>query len=72
MFPMGDIEGIGLLKMDLLGLRNLTVITDALNLIEQETGEKVDLDKIPLTDPETFGIFQQGTTDGVSSLKATE
>ncbi|HPP24811.1 MAG TPA: DNA polymerase III subunit alpha, partial [Candidatus Saccharicenans sp.] len=70
MFPMGDIEAIGLLKMDLLGLRNLTVISDALKLIEQETGQKIDLDKIPLTDPETFRIFQQGATDGVFQFES--
>jgi len=70
MFPMGDIEAIGLLKMDLLGLRNLTVISDALQLIERETGKKIDLDKIPLTDPETFHIFQQGATDGVFQFES--
>ncbi|MDD8020620.1 MAG: DNA polymerase III subunit alpha [Acidobacteriota bacterium] len=70
MFPMGDIESIGLLKMDLLGLRNLTVITDALTLIEQETGQKIDLDKIPLTDPGTFRVFQEGTTDGVFQFES--
>ncbi|HEK84800.1 MAG TPA: DNA polymerase III subunit alpha [Candidatus Aminicenantes bacterium] len=70
MFPMGDIEAIGLLKMDLLGLRNLTVISDALALIEKDTHEKIDLDKIPLDDPLTFEIFQRGMTDGVFQFES--
>lgn len=70
MFPMGDIEAIGLLKMDLLGLRNLTVIRDALELIEKDTGQKIDLDKIPLDDPKTFEVFQQGSTAGVFQFES--
>ncbi len=69
-FPMGDIEAIGLLKMDLLGLRNLTVITDTLELIEKDTGQKIDLDKIPLDDRKTFELFQQGRTDGVFQFES--
>lgn len=69
-FPMGDIEAIGLLKMDLLGLRNLTVITDTLSLIEKDTGERPDLDKIPLDDPATFEVFKQGRTDGVFQFES--
>jgi DNA polymerase-3 subunit alpha len=69
-FPMGDIEAIGLLKMDLLGLRNLTVIKDAVALIEKDTGECVDLDKIPLDDKETFELFQKGNTDGVFQFES--
>jgi len=69
-FPMGDIEAIGLLKMDILGLRNLTVITDALSLIEKDTGEKIDLDRIPLNDPATFEVFQQGRTNGVFQFES--
>ena len=70
MFPMGDIEAIGLLKMDLLGLRNLTVITDALDLIEKDTKNKIDLDKIPLDDQKTFEIFKKGMTDGVFQFES--
>ena len=69
-FPMEDIEAIGLLKMDLLGLRNLTVITDALELIKKDTGESIDLDKIPLDDQKTFEVFQQGRTDGVFQFES--
>jgi DNA polymerase-3 subunit alpha len=69
-FQMGDIEAIGLLKMDLLGLRNLTVIQDALVLIEREEGVTVDLKNIPLDDPETFALFQAGATDGVFQFES--
>jgi len=69
-FPMGDIEAIGLLKMDLLGLRNLTVITDSLELIEKDTGDKIDLDKMPLDDQKTFELFQKGMTDGVFQFES--
>ncbi|MBN2206011.1 MAG: DNA polymerase III subunit alpha, partial [Candidatus Aminicenantes bacterium] len=69
-FPMGDIEAIGLLKMDLLGLRNLTVIRDTLDLVERETGERIDLAAIPLDDPAAFRLFQAGNTDGVFQFES--
>ncbi len=69
-FPMGDIEAIGLLKMDLLGLRNLTVIRDTIELVEKETGERIDLEAIPPDDPETFRLFQTGNTDGVFQFES--
>ncbi len=69
-FPMQDIEAIGLLKMDLLGLRNLTVIQDATGLIQKDLGEKVDVEAIPLDDPATFDLFQAGNTDGVFQFES--
>ncbi|HEX2694364.1 MAG TPA: DNA polymerase III subunit alpha, partial [Acidobacteriota bacterium] len=69
-FAMGDIEAIGLLKMDMLGLRNLTVIDDALKLIEKGTGERIDIDAIPLDDPATFDLFKAGNTDGVFQFES--
>ncbi len=69
-FPMGDIEAIGLLKMDLLGLRNLTVIKDTVELIKKNTGETLDLDEIPLDDEKTFALFQAGNTDGVFQFES--
>ncbi|MGD2294612.1 MAG: DNA polymerase III subunit alpha [Candidatus Aminicenantes bacterium] len=69
-FPMGDIEAIGLLKMDLLGLRNLTVIQDTVALVEKTEGKRVDLDKIPLDDDKTFKLFQAGNTDGVFQFES--
>jgi DNA polymerase-3 subunit alpha len=69
-FPMQDIEDIGLLKMDLLGLRNLTVIEDTLQMLERETGRRLDLDNLPLDDPKTFELFQNGLTDGVFQFES--
>ena len=69
-FPMQDIEDIGLLKMDLLGLRNLTVIEDTLQMLERETGLRLDLENIPLDDPKTFELFQKGLTEGVFQFES--
>jgi len=69
-FPMQDIEAIGLLKMDLLGLRNLTVIQDTTELVEKGMGQKIDLKNIPLDDKKTFEVFQSGNTDGVFQFES--
>jgi DNA polymerase-3 subunit alpha len=69
-FPMQDIETIGLLKMDLLGLRNLTVIQDVVELVAKNRGEKLDLEHIPLDDQATFELFQAGNTDGVFQFES--
>ncbi len=69
-FPMQDIEAIGLLKMDLLGLRNLTVIQDTVELVEKDLGEKIDTREIPLDDPAAFALFQAGNTDGVFQFES--
>ena len=70
-FAMGDIEAIGLLKMDLLGLRNLTVIRDTVELVEKNLGEKVDPETVPLDDAATFALFQAGSTDGVFQFESS-
>ena len=64
----GMVEDIGLLKMDFLGLRNLTVISDALDHIERTTGERIDIDHVPLDDPATYAMLARGDTDGVFQL----
>ena len=69
-FPMQDIETLGLLKMDLLGLRNLTVIQDTIELVEGDMGIKLDLKNIPLDDEKTFEVFQSGNTDGVFQFES--
>ncbi len=69
-FPMQDIEAIGLLKMDLLGLRNLTVIQDTVELVAKDLGENVDIKTIPLDDQATFALFQAGNTDGVFQFES--
>ncbi len=67
----GMVEDIGLLKMDFLGLRNLTVITDALEHIEATTGERIDIDAVSLDDPVTYAMLETGDTDGVFQLDSS-
>ena len=69
-FAMGDVETLGLLKMDLLGLRNLTVIDDALRLIRKDTGTEIDVNDLPLADFQAFELFQAGNTDGVFQFES--
>jgi DNA polymerase-3 subunit alpha len=64
----GMVESIGLLKMDFLGLRNLTVITDALDHIEETTGERIAVESLPLDDHLTYKMLSEGETDGVFQL----
>ncbi len=69
-WSMGDVEAAGLLKMDFLGLRNLTILSKAVELIEQTTGVVVDPLKFPLEDKETFALLQRGETKGVFQLES--
>ncbi len=64
-FNMKDVEEAGLLKMDFLGLRTLSIIDTTLALIEQNHGVKIDIDTIPLDDPETYELFGRGDTIAV-------
>ena len=68
-FPMGTLEALGLLKMDFLGLRTLTVIGDSLEMIAQGGGPKMTPEDIPLDDPEVFQMISAGETDGVFQLE---
>ncbi len=65
------VEEIGLLKMDLLGLRTLTVIGDALELIRNNRGVTVDIDSIPLDDPQTCAKLSEGDTAGVFQMESS-
>ncbi|MCA1848585.1 MAG: DNA polymerase III subunit alpha, partial [Actinobacteria bacterium] len=69
--PMGDIEALGLLKMDFLGLRNLDVIEESLKSIRRTTGEEVDIRNIPLDDEETLKLFARGDTFGVFQFESS-
>jgi len=68
-FSMGDIAEIGLLKMDFLGLANLTILGKAKEIINQNHGISIDLDEIPLDNPETFTLLASGETTGVFQLE---
>src|SRR5262249_35828401 len=67
---MGDIEKIGLLKMDFLGLRTLTLLDNAVKLIAKTRREKIDLDRIPLDDPKTYALLQRGDAKGVFQFES--
>ncbi|MBR5614273.1 MAG: DNA polymerase III subunit alpha [Clostridia bacterium] len=69
-FTMTTIERLGLLKMDFLGLRTLTVIRDAVENIKRTRGISVDMDKMEMNDPNTFGMIAKGDTDGVFQLES--
>ncbi len=69
-WSMGDVEAAGLLKMDFLGLRNLTILSHAINIIEDTHGERIDLQRIPMDDVETFKTLQRGETKGVFQLES--
>ena len=70
-FEMNGVESLGLLKMDFLGLRNLSVIDTALALIEQNTGVQVDIDNPPMEDAATFKLLQEGASIGVFQLESS-
>ena len=69
-YPMGDLEKIGLLKMDFLGLRNLTMIAHCIELVKKTRGEEIDIEKIPFDDPKTYGLLSSGETMGVFQLES--
>ncbi|MBQ3921502.1 MAG: DNA polymerase III subunit alpha, partial [Firmicutes bacterium] len=69
-FTMTEIEHLGLLKMDFLGLRNLTAIRDCLALIKEDRGEEIDLHKIDYSDPEVFKLIASGNTTGIFQLES--
>jgi DNA polymerase III subunit alpha len=68
---MKEIERIGLLKMDFLGLSTLTLLDDALRQIETTTGTRLDLDNLPMDDAKTFDLFCDGQTMGVFQFESS-
>ena len=68
-YEMHGVSDLGLLKMDFLGLRNLSVIEKALDLIEVTTGERVDIDHVALDDEKTFDMLRRGDSIGVFQLE---
>jgi DNA polymerase-3 subunit alpha len=69
-YAMDYVAEVGLLKMDFLGLKNLTVIDDAVRLIEAGKGVKVDMSKIPLDDEKTFALIAQAQNTGVFQMES--
>ena len=70
-FDMRMVERMGLLKMDFLGLRTLTVIDKALDLVARTTGERITPEEIPLDDPATYELLKEGRTVGVFQLESS-
>ena len=70
-FEMHGVEDLGLLKMDFLGLSTLSIIERCLELVEQTTGERPDVDDLPLDDEKTFELLQRGDTIGVFQMEGT-
>jgi DNA polymerase-3 subunit alpha len=64
---MAELEELGLLKMDFLGLRTLTVISNALKIIKHTRGEEVDINKIPLDDKKVYKMLSKGNCAGISN-----
>ena len=69
-FPMNQVEELGLLKMDFLGLSNLTTINNALRIIKKVNGDDITLGDIPLDDKKAFELLQRGDTTGVFQLES--
>lgn len=69
-FTMTTLEELGLLKMDFLGLRTLTVIQDAIRLVEEDTGERIDFDNMIYDDKKVLDLLGTGKTDGVFQLES--
>ena len=69
-FGMTTLEELGLLKMDFLGLRTLTVMNDAINMVKENRGIDIDLDKIDMEDKEVYKMIGEGNTAGVFQLES--
>lgn len=69
-WAMNDVERAGLLKMDFLGLRNLTILARSIELVEQSQGKQIDPYKFPLDDAETYALLCRGETKGIFQLES--
>jgi DNA polymerase-3 subunit alpha len=70
-YYMEDVEAMGLLKMDFLGLRNLTMIQRAVELIQQTKGKQLDIDRLSLDDPQTYKLLERGELEGIFQLESS-
>ncbi len=69
-YSMGPIEELGLLKMDFLGLRNLDVIEDAIDIIRRSRGEEIVMDQLPIDDAKTYAMLAKGDSTGVFQFES--
>ncbi len=70
-YSMDDIESLGLLKMDFLGLKNLTMLDKTISLIHSSTGQKINLDELPENDNKTFDLIARGDLEGIFQLESS-
>ncbi len=70
-YEMHSIEALGLLKIDFLGLKNLTIIENTINIINKLRGTKINIDEIPLDDQKAFELFRKADTVGVFQLESS-
>ncbi|HVZ37766.1 MAG TPA: DNA polymerase III subunit alpha [Candidatus Kapabacteria bacterium] len=69
-FDKNDVEALGLIKLDVLGLRMLAAVSEALELIERSTGQRIDIDELSLNDPATFELIRSGRTLGTFQIES--
>jgi DNA polymerase III alpha subunit len=69
-YPMGDVEALGLLKMDFLGLRNLDVIDEAVRLVRASRGVEIHIDSLPLDDEPTYEMLRRGDATGIFQFES--
>ena len=69
-YTMGHLEPLGLLKMDFLGLRTLTVIRDTVKMVKEGHGTDIDIEKLPMDDPEVYKLLSSGETEGIFQLES--
>ncbi|HET9946931.1 MAG TPA: DNA polymerase III subunit alpha, partial [Patescibacteria group bacterium] len=70
MYTVGE-DGVGLLKMDFLGLRNLTIIEECLKFVRQNQGEVIDISKVPIDDKPTYDLLSRAETTGIFQLESS-
>lgn len=70
-FSMKNLESLGLIKFDLLGLKTLTMLEKALEMIKENHGVTIDLDNLPLDDPKVYELFANGDTSGIFQFEST-
>ncbi|MBD1852850.1 DNA polymerase III subunit alpha [Leptolyngbya sp. FACHB-711] len=70
-YPMEDIESLGLLKMDFLGLKNLTMIQKTVDLVKANHQVELDLDRLPLDDPKSYQLLARGELEGIFQLESS-
>lgn len=70
-YSLHPVEDLGLLKMDFLGLKNLTIMESAINIIKNTRGDNISIENIPLDDKKTYRLFQEGETTGVFQFESS-